>query len=435
MELMISEFSKEKNLFTDDFQLLSSDLKELADAFSDGFSSTDFDSDSYLESDTEPSEEEMLSEGQRKAARAASEASVQAVLGDEKVRGPHDHLESDLKALKDKKDKYNQVQSQYRQMIQYSKKQVLYTEIRIKAEFNKLYLFLKEEEESRLAALTEEEEQKTQTLKKEMEKIQEMSPQHGSIVANEEELQMDTVLAFLNSCKGSWSRVQYSQSEPQLVPGALIDVAKHLGNLSFAVWQKMKDQVHFHPIILDPNTAKSSVCMSLDLNSFGINKTPQQQDPVCNADGETKFISILGSEGFSSGQHSWEVEVPGWAPWAIGVARESADKNEEMTLTPERGFWCLANRLQSDEAYVDGYGETVNVKKSLERVRVQLDIDRGEMSFYDAADMTHVYTYVDTFTEKVFPYFNLVATRDPENVRISICEQDFSVMLGKDVEQ
>merc|ERR1712035_160351 len=142
-----------------------------------------------------------------------------------------EQLKSDLKSLQDKRDKYKQVEKTYNKMIQHSKKQLLSTERQIRAEFNKLHQILREEEESRLTALREEEEQKGKTISREMKKIQDqISSLSDSICAVEEELQKHNV-PFLSSYKPTWTRarVQSSLSDPQLVSGALIDVAKHLG--------------------------------------------------------------------------------------------------------------------------------------------------------------------------------------------------------------
>ncbi|XP_076586869.1 zinc-binding protein A33-like [Chaetodon auriga] len=335
-----------------------------------------------------------------------------------------DQLKSDLQSLQDKRDKYKRVEKTCKEMIQHSKKQLLSTEKQIRAEFNKLHQFLKEEEESRLAALREEGEQRKRTVSREMKMIeQQISSLSDSICAVEEELQKHNV-PFLSSYKATQSRarVQCSLSDPQLLSGALIDVAKHLGNLSFTVWKKMKDKVHFSPVILDPNTGHPWLYLSDDLTSVTCGDTEQQLPD--NPERYTKYTTVLGSEGFSSGKHSWEVEVGDHPDWTVGLAKESVDRKEEILLSPEYGIWCLTHESGK---YTDVLGETVTVKKSLQRIRVQLDYDRGEVSFYDPEDMTHIYAYKDTFTEKLFPYFEIGDADDAKTAAIKMFQSDVSV--------
>ncbi|XP_073322516.1 zinc-binding protein A33-like [Pagrus major] len=335
-----------------------------------------------------------------------------------------EQLKSDLKSLQDKRNKYKHVEKTYNEVIQHSKKQLLSTESQIRAEFNKLHQFLKEEEESRLAALREEEEQKGKTISREMKMMEEqISSLSDSICAVEEELQKHNV-PFLSSYKATQTRarVQCSLSDPQLVSGALIDVAKHLGNLSFRVWEKMKDKVHFGPVILDPNTANPWLHLSDDLTSVRRGDTEQQLPD--NPERNTSTTDVFGSEGFSSGKHSWDVEVGDHSYWLVGLVKESVDRKGEIFASPKYGIWCF---MHHSGKYTDGLNETVRVKKSLQRIRVQLDYDRGEVSFYDPKDMTHIYTHRDTFTEKLFPYFSIGKAGDAETDDIKICQTDISV--------
>ncbi|KAL3975379.1 adenylate cyclase 3 [Sarotherodon galilaeus] len=338
---------------------------------------------------------------------------------EEAVSVLREQLKSDLKSLQDKRNKYKQVEETYNEMIQHSKKQLLSTERQIRAEFNKLQQFLKEEEESRLAALREEEEQKGRTISREMKMIEEqISSLSDSISAVEKELQKHS-MPFLSSYKDTQSRAraQSSVSDPQLVSGALIDVAKHLGNLSFRVWEKMKEKVHFSPVILDPNTAHPILCLSDDLTSVKYGDTKQQlpDNPERNAN----YANVFGSEGFSSEKHSWVVEVGDHPDWNIGLIKASTDRKGEYPVSPKNGIWCLVHRSGK---YNNGDGQTVRVKKSLQRIRVQLDYNRGEVSFYDPEDMTHIYTHRDTFAEKLFPYFCIFNVDDAKTSDIKICE-------------
>ncbi|XP_061564253.1 nuclear factor 7, brain-like [Cololabis saira] len=328
-------------------------------------------------------------------------------------------LKSDLKSLQDKRNKYKQVEETYDDLVQHSEKQLLSTEKQIRAEFNKLQQFLKEEEESRLAALREEEEQKGRRISRERERIQEqISSLSDSISAVEEELQKDN-MSFLSRYKPTRDRAreQSSVSDPRLLSGTLVDEAKHLGNLAFRVWEKMGDQVHFSPVVLDPNTANPFLYLSADLTSVR-NGDAEQQLPD-NPERNNYHKCVFGSEGLTSGKHSWEVEVGDHRSWTVGLVKDSVDRKNERYPSPKYGLWCLWHR---DGKYANGDGKTVTVETSLRRIRVQLDYDGGKVSFYNAEDMKHIYTHRDTFTEKLFPYFSLGESGDAKTSEIRICQ-------------
>ncbi|XP_047448739.1 nuclear factor 7, brain-like [Mugil cephalus] len=402
-----------KRISSKENPLVNFGLKELADSFAgrqkSGSSETEKGKEkSLIEVCSKHKEESKLfCENEQRVVCPVCEFSLhhnhKVVPIEQAVSDLKEQLKSDLKSLEDKRDKYKQVKETYNEVIQHSKKQLLSTERQIRAEFNKLHQFLKEEEESRLAALREEEEQKEKTVSREMKRIQEqISSLSDSISAVEEELQKHQV-SFLSSYKATQTRAraQCSLSDPQLVSGALIDVAKHLGNLAFRVWEKMEEKVHFSPVILDPNTAYPWLYLSDDLTSVRCGDIKHQLPD--NPERNTKYNSVLGSEGFSSGKHSWEVEVGDHPDWNVGLAKESVDRKEKQLASPKYGIWCL---LHHNGKYSNGF-KFVTVKKSLQRIRVQLDYDRGEVSFYNSEDMTHIYTHSDTFTEKLFPYFNI----------------------------
>ncbi|XP_036955486.1 nuclear factor 7, brain-like [Acanthopagrus latus] len=408
-------------------------LKELADSFAGRQKSGSSEAEKgekkvEVVCSKHPEETKLYCEDEQRAVCPVCEFSLhqshKVVPVEQAVSELKEQLKSDLKSLQDKRNKYKQVEKTYNEVIEHSKKQLMSTERQIRAEFNKLHQFLKEEEESRLAALREEEEQKGKTVSREMKMIEEqLSSLSDSICAVEQELQKHNV-PFLSSYKATQTRarVQCSLSDPQLVSGALIDVAKHLGNLSFRVWEKMKDQVHFSPVILDPNTANRCLYLSDDLISVRQEDTDQQLPD--NPERHTIYTHVFGSEGFSSGKHSWEVEVGDHPCWLVGLVKESVDRKGDVPASPKYGIWCL---LQRGGKYTNGDGETVRVKKSLQRIRVQLDYDRGEVSFYNPEDMTHIYTLRDTFTEKLFPYFGIGNAGDAKTADIKICQTDISL--------
>ncbi|KAJ8275507.1 hypothetical protein COCON_G00072590 [Conger conger] len=137
-----------------------------------------------------------------------------------------------------------------------------------------------------------------------------------------------------------YCRAQCTLGDPEKVSGALIDVAKHLGNLKYRVWEKMLGTVQYTPVTLDPNTAHPKLSLSEDLTSMRYSDERQQvPDNPERFDGW--WWCVLGSEGFSSGRHCWDVEVGGDEYWVVGVVKESFSRKGHVDLSPAGGVWGI----------------------------------------------------------------------------------------------
>ncbi|XP_015204401.2 zinc-binding protein A33-like [Lepisosteus oculatus] len=276
------------------------------------------------------------------------------------------------------------------------------TERQIKKEFEKLHQFLQDEEAARIAALRKEEEQKSQMIKRKIKRLtSEISSLSDTIRAIEQEMGSKD-LSFLQNYKNTKSRVQRTLQDPEKILGALIDVAKHLGSLKYRVWEKMLGIVQYTPVTLDPNTAEPQLSLSEDLTSVR-GRAERQQLP----DNPERFDTgggVLGSEGFTSGRHCWDVEVVDKNYWILGLAKETISRKGSITGSPEGGFWMIG-LLDGDYRALTSPQTRLTLKRKPQKIRLQLDYDRGEVSFSDPSDKAPIYRFKNAFTEQVYPLF------------------------------
>ncbi|XP_062391131.1 zinc-binding protein A33-like [Sardina pilchardus] len=329
---------------------------------------------------------------------------------DEAAQDRKEELKIKLQPLQTKLKTFIEVKLICDKTAAHIKTQTQHTERQIKQEFEKLHQFLLDEETARIAAVKKEEKQKSQMMKKKIEKMsREISSLSDTIRAIEEEMGADDITFLQSEPKPTaaltpecYSRAQCTLQDPERVSGALINVAKHLGNLKFRVWEKMQETVQYTPVTLDPNTAHPNLILSEDLTSVRYGDEVQQLPD--NPERFDEYVSVLGSEGFNSGTHCWDVEVGENTFWAVGVMTESLQRKGDYSS--RSGVWTVWYYDAAYRAHASPHDSThLTVQQKLQRIRVQLDWDRGELSFSNPDNNTHIHTFTHTFTERVFPFF------------------------------
>ncbi|KAI4888841.1 hypothetical protein NFI96_004040 [Prochilodus magdalenae] len=314
-----------------------------------------------------------------------------------KLRTALEPLQKNLKVLEEAKQDYERTAA-------HIKTQAQHTERQIQEEFEKLHQFLRDEEAARIAALKKEEEQKSQMMRR--KKIEELNAGISSLsktVRNiEKEMGAEDVL-FLQNFKSTEKQVKFTPKYPVKTSGALISVGKHLSNLKFRVWEKMQEVLQYTPVTLDPNTAHPHLHLSEDLTAVELRK--QRSALPDNPERFDKYECVLGSEGFNSGTHCWDVQVGDRDNWALGVITDSVTREGNS-------FWNSAWSLNYKKNIVKYWifypgqpGHFLCLKEKLQRVRVQLDWDRGKVTFTDLLTNTHLHTITHSFTERVLPFF------------------------------
>ncbi|XP_052462983.1 nuclear factor 7, ovary isoform X3 [Carassius gibelio] len=317
----------------------------------------------------------------------------------EEVSSYKEELNTALKSLQEKLQKREKMKGEFEKTVQHIKSQAEHTERQIKQQFEKLHQFLRDEEEATITALREEEEQKKQMMKEKLEEMNRHISALSHTIKDTEEMMKASDVCFLKEFPVTMERVQISSlPDPQTPSGALIHVPRYLGNLPFRVWKKMQDIVQNTPVILDPNTGHPRLVLSDDLTS--VRRSENNQPLPDNPERFDRCLCVLGSEGFNSGTHCWDVEVKESPAWRLGVTTESNQRKGCVFFNTD--VWSVQRGLPVRFGFP--------VKQKLERMRVDLDYERGTVSFSDPVTNTHLHTFTTTFTHTLFPFFWCVSS-------------------------
>ncbi|XP_064414404.1 E3 ubiquitin-protein ligase TRIM39-like [Latimeria chalumnae] len=309
-----------------------------------------------------------------------------------------EELKNSLKPFQGTHQKIAELKEKYRGNLNNIHDQADKTEKQIKENFVKLHQFLHEEEKNLLADLQKEKEEKAQKMRAMEESIVQDLTSVSKMIKDIQQKMDEEDQIFLMTLQHMRERINeyadYKPREPEAVSAADIDGYKYT------------DRLHLLTVTLDPNTAHPRLTVSEDLTTVTWGST-RKEDLPDNLERFDGYPCVLGSEGFTSGRHSWVVDVENQTYWILGVAAESANRKGNIypNLKPELRYWTVGLVLGGYSAFTDEGPTQLKLLKTPKKVLVCMDYKAGKVSFSHADDRSHIYTFTHKFKHKIFPFF------------------------------
>ncbi|XP_073423676.1 E3 ubiquitin/ISG15 ligase TRIM25-like [Dendrobates tinctorius] len=151
-------------------------------------------------------------------------------------------------------------------------------------------------------------------------------------------------------------------------------------------------------ILLDVNTAGNNLHISDDLKTATWTGEWQNRPRTAK---RFEYNQVMSGRGFTSGRHYWDVKSSRSAWWSVGMCYPSIDRRGQHSLIGDNNkSWCLWRNNDQYSVIHDRKEIRLPHQFSSDRVRICLDYEAGQLSFYELCDpIRHLHTFTVTFSK------------------------------------
>ncbi|XP_075042124.1 E3 ubiquitin/ISG15 ligase TRIM25-like [Mixophyes fleayi] len=151
-------------------------------------------------------------------------------------------------------------------------------------------------------------------------------------------------------------------------------------------------------ILLDGNTAGNNIHISDDRKTASRSYIDQYHSKTPE---RFEYNQVISTGRFSSGRHYWEVEIIKSGIWRVGMCYPSIDRRGRHShIGSSNKSWGLYRYKNQYSVIHDKKVFRLPDNIPWDRVRICLDYEAGQLSFYSLCDpISHLHTFTATFTE------------------------------------
>ncbi|XP_055487751.1 E3 ubiquitin-protein ligase TRIM39-like [Leucoraja erinacea] len=315
-----------------------------------------------------------------------------------------EQMKSSFKSLTEKKLAIEKMEHKQKESISGVEEASRNLQSQTTSQFAELHQILTEKEQRALGDIREDEAKIVKTMEKNLQEIQKnLNSIQEELSKLEEQIDHKDGVIFLKEEAGRKRRVSDETKTMSVVYGPLPSENYDRTFFYNMALKETSDLIKQVSVTLDVETAHALLEVSEDRKRVRLTGTGRRLPDTGKR--FTDWPCVLGSEGFTSGRHYWEVEVAGSRYWSLGVAAESVERKRRVTLRPETGVWSIW-RLDGEFDAFTSPPSPLPARPIPGRVGVYLSYESGTVSFYDADTKSHLHTFTgNKFTEKLYPFF------------------------------